>query len=711
MLKLLKFVWHKRYFLLLAAAAIIGQCYLQLMLPEYMGTIQTLVTTNGTTKEILIQGGYMLLISVGVICLAVVQFYSASTISAYVGEKLRETMFSKVNSLSYTEYNNFGTATLITRTTNDIEQIKNFVLMAVRTLIMSPTMMIIAIIKTAMVQIDLLIVMCIALPLILIAMIILLYVASPLFKKVQEKIDNVTVVMRENLTGIRVIRAYDQEETESKKFAKANKDLTDVNIRVNRYMSIASPFVTVVFNLCFIAIYALGFYIINGVSGELASLITSVSNQIENISVVAQYSMQIMSSFVMFAMIFIMMPQAMASAKRVNEVLDIDSNKDEEGSLSFNEHYEQYKKLIDDLYDKEKKALEPLYKKYEKEYKAAFNYELIKFNFSQLSEEKARRSPLKNYISEYEKIHQKYHQERKKSRLKYKELVAQNTALQKNESIKEVAINKLSEAKEKGVIEFKNVSFTYPGSDKPCLENISFKTEPGTTTAIIGSTGSGKSTIINLIPKFYDATEGEILLDGINIKDLPSDVVREHLGFVPQTALLFKGTIRSNMQFGKKGATDEEINKALNVAQATHFVSKLPEGLDSFVSQNGKNFSGGQKQRLCIARALVKDAEIYIFDDSFSALDFKTDAKLRAALKDYTTGASVIVVAQRVSSILDADNIIVLNQGKVIGQGKHSELIQSCPVYQDIVKSQLDPDEIEKTIKLYRETSLQGGSL
>ncbi len=709
MLRLLKFIWHKWYFLLLAAAAIIGQCYLQLMLPEYMGSIQTLVTTSGSTEEILIQGGYMILISVGVICLAVIQFFSASTLSAYVGKKLREIMFAKVTTLSFTEYNTFGTATLITRTTNDIEQVKSFILMAVRVLIMAPTMMIIAIIKTSLVDINLLVVLCIALPLLLVMMLILLYLASPLFKKVQERIDNATVILRENLTGIRVIRAYDQEETETKKFAVANKDLTTVNIRVNRIMTLADPFVNVIFNLCFIGIYALGFYLISGVSGELATIISSVSTQIENISVVAQYSSQIMMSFVMFAMIFIMMPQAIASTKRINEVLDVDSNKFDEGSLSFNEHYDTYQKILNDLYSKEEKALEPLYKKYEKEYKVGFNYELVKFNFSQLSEEKARKSPLKFYISEYEKIHQKYHVERKKVRLKYKKYVSKTMTTNIDESIKDIALNKLKESKQKGVIEFKNVSFTYPGSNKPCVENISFKTKPGTTTAIIGSTGSGKSTIINLIPKFYDATTGEILLDGINIKDLPSDIVRDRLGFVPQTALLFKGTIRSNLEFGKKDASTEEINKALDVAQATHFVSKLSEGVDSFVSQNGKNFSGGQKQRLCIARALVKQAEIYIFDDSFSALDFKTDAKLRSALKGYTTGSSVIVVAQRVSSILDADNIIVLNEGKIAGQGKHSDLIRSCKVYQDIVKSQLDADEIEKTIKLYRETAMEGG--
>ena len=706
--KLLKFLWHKWYLLLLAASAIIAQCYLQLLLPERMGVIQKLITTQSDVdiNKILIEGGWMILISFGVVCLAFIQFHSASYISSYVGKKLREEMYSKVNAISLADYNKYGTATLITRTTNDIEQIKTFMLMAIRILVMSPTMMIIAIIKTANIKPTLLLVLAGALVAIVIALIILLYFASPIFKKIQEKIDNITVVLRESLTGIRVIRAYNQEENEYNKFDFTNKDLTNTYIKVNRLMSFINPFINIVFNLCFIGIYALGFYLIDGISGTDRELITTISTTIADVSVVAQYSSQIMMSFVMFAMIFIMMPQALASSKRVIEILNIDTNKDNEEVLSFSKGYDLYQNKLKELYDKEDALIKPIKEKYEKNYNKSFNYDLIKYQLNTMSEKESSKSPLKKYIDEYDKIHNKYHLERKEVRQKYRNYSVQNlTTEEKDKIIK----SKFTNPDIKGVIEFKNVSFAYPGSNTPCIENINFITKPGTTIAIIGSTGSGKSTLINLIPKFYKVTSGEISLDGVNINDLPADIVRDKIGFVPQSALLFKGTIRSNLLFANKNATEDKLKEALRIAQAENFVSKLSDGIDSFVSQSGKNFSGGQKQRLCIARALVKDAELYIFDDSFSALDFKTDAKLRSALKDYTKNSSVIVVAQRVSSILDADNIIVLNEGKIVGQGKHEELMETCKIYQDIVASQLDKDEIEKTIKLKHEALASGG--
>ena len=708
MSKLLRFLWHKWYLLLLAASAIIAQCYLQLLLPERMGVIQKLITTQNDVdiSKILIEGGWMILISFGVVCLAFIQFYSASYVSSYVGKKLREEMYSKVNAISLAEYNKYGTATLITRTTNDIEQIKTFMLMAIRILVMSPTMMIIAIIKTANIKPTLLLVLAGALVAIVIALIILLYFASPIFKKIQEKIDNITVVLRESLTGIRVIRAYNQEENEYKKFDFTNKDLTNTYIKVNRLMSFINPFINIIFNLCFIGIYALGFYLIDGISGTDRELIKTISTTIADVSVIAQYSSQIMMSFVMFAMIFIMMPQALASSKRVIEILNIDTNKDNEEVLSFSKGYDLYQNKLKELYDKEDALIKPIKEKYKKNYNKSFNYDLIKYQLNTMSEKESSKSPLKKYIDEYDKIHNKYHLERKEVRQKYRNYSVQNlTTEEKDKIIK----SKFTNPDLKGVIEFKNVSFSYPGSNTPCIENINFTTKPGTTTAIIGSTGSGKSTLINLIPKFYKVTSGEISLDGVNINDLPADIVRDKIGFVPQSALLFKGTIKSNLLFANKNATDDKLKEALRIAQAEHFVSKLSDGIDSFVSQSGKNFSGGQKQRLCIARALVKDAELYIFDDSFSALDFKTDAKLRSALKDYTKNSSVIVVAQRVSSILDADNIIVLNEGKIVGQGKHEELMETCKVYQDIVASQLDKDEIEKTIKLKHEALANGG--
>ena len=707
MFKLLRFIGHKWYLLLLAAAAIIAQCYLQLMLPDYMGQIQTIVTSstiNGDTSrlvtDILTEGGWMILCSSGVVLLAFIQLFCASYLSAYTGKMLREEMFAKVNSISLTDYNTFGTATLITRTTNDIEQMKNFVFMCIRILIMSPTMMIIALIKTSELDADLLIVLAVALPVILLIMLVLLVVASPYFRKIQEKLDNLTVVLRENLTGIRVIRAYDQEQTETKKFTYANTDLTKTHIKVNRIMTFTNPVIQIIFNFCFLGIYALGLSFLDNVLIENQLLIL---DEIANIASVAQYSMQIMNSFVMFAAVFIFMPQAVASGKRILEVLNIDTNKDSEENLSNNANFGQYQETLNNLYKKEEKELKPYILEYEKKFKEKFNYQTAKYKRTIMNEKEAKTTGLESIINNYDRIHSKYHLERKKVRTVFKESSI------KNNNSNETIIERLKNSNLHGVIEFKDVSFAYPGSDTPCIEHVSFKTHPGKTTAIIGSTGSGKSTIINLIPRFYKVTSGEILIDGININEIPSNVVRDLLGFVPQTALLFKGTIRSNIKFGKKDATDEEINEALSVAQAENFVSKLPDGLDTFVSQSGKNFSGGQKQRLCIARALVRKPEFYVFDDSFSALDFKTDAKLRAALKNYTQNSSVIVVAQRVSSILDAENIIVLNEGKVVGEGTHNELIKSCAVYQDIVKSQLDSDEIEKTIRMGQEAVTEGG--
>ena len=604
MSKVLHFLRKKRPFLLLIACAIIAQCYLQLMLPEYMGKITTLITSDSPDKinQIWVNGGYMILISIGVVVLATIQNFTGATLSAYVGRELRTEMFHKVNHISLTEYNKFGTATLITRTTNDIEQVKNYVLMAVRIIVMSPTYMIIGLIKTLTQDAMLSIVLAICIPLILLFMAILLKFATPLFKSLQTKIDNLTIVVRENLTGVRVIRAYNQQGVEYKKFDKANKDMTQTVTKVGKIMSFTNPLISIIFNLCFIGIYALGFYLLNGLNaGD-----PQIGNLISNVAVVAQYSLQIMQSFMMLAMIFIMLPQASACSKRIAEVLDVKDN-------------EQIHNV-----DKE----------------------------------------------EYEKF--------------------------KNKTTK-------------GVLAFNNVTFTYPDSDTPCIENVSFKTKPGKMLAIIGSTGAGKSTVINLIPRFYDATKGNITLDGVDITKIPIKDLRDSIGFVPQKAVLFKGTIKDNIRFGKKDATDEEINEALSVAQTEHFISKLPKGLDSFVSQGGKNFSGGQKQRLSIARALVKKPEVYVFDDSFSALDFKTDAKLRAALKTYVGDSTMIVVAQRVSSILDADTIVVLNEGKVAGIGNHEDLLKNCPIYQDIVKSQLDPDEVEKTLKMSREAENEGG--
>lgn len=610
MTKVLSCLKNKWYLFLIVMGAIIAQCYLQLMLPEYMGKITQLIMSDSPSKinDIWINGGWMILISVGVVILATIQNFLGATLSAIAGRELRKEVFKKVNHLDQMQYNKFGTSTLITRTTNDIEQVKNYLLMAIRIVVMSPTYMIIGLIKTLTQDAMLSIILAICIPLIVVVMFLIMHFATPLFRKIQTKIDNLTVVLRGNLTGVRVVRAYNQQGTEYKKFDFANKDMTEVSRKVNRLMSVVNPTVSIIFNLCYIGIYALGFFLLDGTQIFVNGVINpNIPLVITNVSVVAQYSLQIMQSFLMLAMIAVMYPQASACARRIKEVIDSPKSFDED-------------------------EIDP-----------------------------------------------------KKTEL-------------------------FTNRKTRGIVKFNDVTFAYPDGEKPCISNISFETKPGKITAIIGSTGSGKSTVINLIPRFYDVTSGSITLDGVDIRNLNVSDLRDAVGFVPQKALLFKGTIRENLKFGNKTATDEDINEALRVAQAFNFVDKLPDKLDSFVSQGGKNFSGGQKQRLAIARTLVKKPEIYIFDDSFSALDFKTDAKLRKALEGYVGTSSVIVVAQRVSSILNADTIIVLNEGKMVGKGTHAELLKSCPVYQDIVKSQLDPEEVEKTIKMMQEVTSEGGN-
>ena len=668
-------------------AAIISQCYLQLLLPDYMGQITRLVTSVGYTPdvyEILSIGGIMIAISAGVFILAIIQNFLGATLSAFVGRELRNEVFQKVNTISLAEYNKFGTATLITRTTNDIEQIKNFILTAVRTLIMSPTMMVIALIHTIQTNASLTIVIACALPLIIVIMGIIFRFASPMFKVLQTKLDNLTIVLRENLTGIRVVRAYNQQETEYKKFDFANYEMTSTIKKVGRIMSIANPSINIIFNVAYITIYMIGIILIDG-----QFISESSFTILSDVAVCANYTTQVMMSFLMFAIVFIMWPQASACSKRVNEILDVET--------SIND--EEARKYALNIIDKE---FRDYFHTFRKEYKSKLGHDLNeKTALLDLKNKKfAVDSEEYNFLLKYKELSNKYNN------------VVNKINDHESEEYVEI-INKLfSQRKIHGELEFDNVSFVYPDADKPTIKNVSFKAAKGTTTAIIGSTGSGKSTIVNLIPRFYDVTNGTIRFDGIDIKKLPQKVLRDNLGFVPQQAVLFYGTIKDNLKFGKKDATDDEINQALSIAQAQHFISKLPEGLDTFVSQSGKNFSGGQKQRLSIARALVKQPEVYVFDDSFSALDFKTDVALRTALKKYTKNSAVIIVAQRVSSIIDADNILVINDGEIVGQGKHSDLLLNCPVYQDIVKSQLDPEEVEKTIQMNKEENLrQGGNL
>ncbi len=595
MFKLVKYIKNLWWVLLLNTGIIVCQAWLQLTLPDYMQKILNTMQDVGLTydkkmSEIWSCGGIMLAICLGILICAVAIGILNSVIGAIYARNIRNEMFKKIMSFSLFEFNQFGTATLLTRTTNDINTLKDTFTSFCRTVVFSPVMLIVAIIKSVMIDWQMSLVFVVALPILAITIIVIFTLSSPLFSEIQTRLDNVTVVLREGLTGVRVVRAFNQQEQEFAKFTDRNQKMTNAIIKVNRTLSFVSPIINIVFNFTYLAVFFVGFALLDGVLMNESSAETFT-----NVIVISNYSSNIMMSFLMLGMIFIQLPNANACAKRIQAVLDTKPN----------------------IVDPE--------------------------------------SPID--VS----------------------------------TIKE---------EDKNTVEFKNVTFTFPDATEPTLKDINFKVKPGQTTAIIGSTGSGKSSIINLIPRFFDTTIGEVLVDGVNVKKYSQKDLRDKIGFVPQQARLFTGTIRDNLLFGNPNASEEDLQKALQVSQSAHFVGKKENGIDSFVSQGGKNFSGGQKQRLSIARALVKKPEIYVFDDSFSALDFKTDIRLRTALKSYVGNSSVIVVAQRVSSILDADNIVVLNDGMIAGQGTHDELLLNCPVYQQIVKSQLDKDEIEKTIKM-----------
>lgn len=530
-------------------------------------------------------GGFMVAFAFGFLICAFATSIMTSRIGAFYAKSVRHSLFKKVTSMSVGEYYDFGTASLITRTTNDIEQTQLSIQMGLRIMIMSPVSLVIAIVLIFTNDPKLALIVSCIIPVLIVVATVLLVLATPLFKKLQELMDKLTSVLRESLKGVRVIRAFNQEDKEFNRFDKANKNLVDVGIRVDRIMSFGSPIIGICFDATYIGIYVYGFAKYDGAPAtgaaiDFAGIVTS-----------AQYAMQLMQSFMMFMFLLILIPRATACAKRINAVF-----------ASVNP------------------IVEPTHPK---------------------------------------------------------------TSEENN-----------------GVVEFKEVTFSFPKASAPTLSAISFTATPGKTTAIVGSTGSGKSTIISLIPRFYDVSAGQVLIDNVDVRDYDKRVLRGKLGFVPQTAQLFRGTLRENIAFGKEDATDEEIREALRVAQASEFTDSLEGGLDFEVEQDGKNFSGGQKQRLAIARALVRKPEIYIFDDSFSALDFKTDIQLRKALRDYTSNSTIIIVAQRVSTIIDAETIIVLDEGKIVGQGTHTALLKSCPVYQEIVESQLDKEEIAKTMAM-----------
>ena len=571
--------------ILLSVIFVAVSVWLDLKLPDYMSEVTMLVKTEGSTMaDVLKAGGKMLLCAFGSLVAAIIVGFFAAQVAAGFSSRLRSRMFSKVGNFSMEEINGFSTASLITRSTNDITQIQNFVAMGLQVMVKAPIMAVWAVCKilgkswqwTASTGGAVVFLMAVIAT--------VLTFAYPKFKKVQTLTDNLNRVTRENLTGIRVVRAYNAEEYQEKKFSKANDELTDTNIFVFRFMSVMMPSMNIVMNGISLVIYWIGAFLIN--KAQAMDKITVFSDMV----VFSSYAVQVIMSFVMLAMIFIMMPRAAVSAKRINEVLDTVPNI-REGSLS--------------------------------------------------------------------------------------------------ESNPENA----------GTVEFRNVSFRYPDAADNVLENISFIAKKGETVAFIGSTGSGKSTLVNLIPRFYDTTEGEVLVDGVNVREYKSEVLNNKLGYVPQKAVMFSGTVASNVSYGKNpnnpGNIPDEVKNAVEIAQGTEFVEKMPDTYNSQIAQGGTNISGGQKQRLAIARAVYRKPEILIFDDSFSALDYKTDRILRSALKKETSDTTTLIVAQRIGTIKDADKIIVLDEGKMAGMGTHNELLKNCEVYRQIALSQLSKEELE----------------
>ncbi|EAH2244378.1 ABC transporter ATP-binding protein [Listeria monocytogenes] len=573
MMKLMKRL--KPYWLSITAVLVLtfGQVIGQLYLPTLMSNIIDKGVVTGDTDYIWSTGMKMLLISFASVILSVIVVYLASRISMGFGKELRDKIFTKVEDFSLQEFDKVGTSSLITRTTNDVVQIQNVLYMMMRLMVMAPIMLLGGIIMAVGRDAKLSLIFVVVLPLLLLLVVILGGKAMPMFKSLQKKMDKLNRVIREGLTGIRVVRSFNRNEDELEKFEEANADYATTAIKVNRLLSLMSPLMMLLMNLTSIAIVWIGSIFIG--NGDM---------QVGDLMAFIQYAMQIMMSFMMLSAVFIMIPRAGASAERINEVLDM-------------------------------------------------NVEILNPENPKTSTPPAKLS-------------------------------------------------------------FEHVTFRYEGAEKPVIEDITFEANAGETIAIIGSTGAGKSTLINMIPRFYDVESGVVKINGIDVREMDQSSLRQKIGLVPQKAVLFTGTIASNMRYGKEDATDEEIWEALRTAQAENFVSKLANGLGSRVEQGGNNFSGGQKQRLSIARSLIRKPEIYIFDDSFSALDFKTDAKLREALKAETTEAVTLIVAQRITSVVNSDQIIVMNEGKIAGMGTHEELKESNQIYQEIMRSQLSEEEI-----------------
>lgn len=606
--------------MLLALVTIVGQVFFDLKLPDYMADITTLVETPGSNmSDIWIAGGKMLLISLGSVVCAIITGYISARVGSSFTQRLRSLEFRQVESFGPAEMNRFSTASLITRSTNDITQIQMFITIGLQLIVKSPIMAVWAVAKIAGEGFEWTLATGIAVVILLAAVIVMMAMVMPKFKAMQTLTDNINLVARENLTGLKVVRAYNAEDYQESKFTKANKDLTETQLFTNRTMAFMMPLMNTIMNGLMLAVYWIGAYLID--AATLTDKLTLFSNMV----VFSNYSVQVIMSFLLMSMVFVLWPRADVSAQRVLEVLDT------------------------------------------------------------------------------------------------KPMVKNGTKTAAD----------VAKTGQHGTVEFKNVGFTYPDSREAMLEGISFSAQAGQTVAFIGSTGSGKSSLINLVPRFYDATQGQVLVDGVDVRDYDLKTLRDKIGYVPQQSVLFKGTVASNVSYGDKpgesstveladtstvagrkreaellaagqaaddaGMSAEQMTRvktAADVAQASEFVDRMDGGFKAAIAQGGSNVSGGQKQRLSIARAVYRHPEILIFDDSFSALDFKTDREVREALAREAKDSTKLIVAQRIGTIMNADLIVVLDDGRVVGQGTHKELLETCDVYRQIAESQLSKAEL-----------------
>jgi len=577
MLKLFKYL--KKYWLQIAGLVILifATVAANLQLPDYMAKIVNEGIVGSDNGLIWHYGIYMLLIALGGAVATIGVGFLAAKIATGFSKDIREKVFSRVESFSLIEFNKFSSASLITRTTNDIQQIQIAMVLILRMALQAPITGIWAIYKAYNLAPSLTWLIALAVGILVTFIVTIFLIGMPKFRLLQKLVDRLNLVTRENLTGLRVIRAFNNEKIEESKFEKANVDLTTANLFVNRLMVVMQPLMMLVFNLTAVAVVWFGAHSIGVGNLEIGNMIAFM-----------QYAMQVILSFLLMSIVFIMVPRASVSATRVSEVIETEPQ------------------------------------------------------------------------------------------------------------IKDPQNSKKIATKENGLVEFRNVNFSYPGADTPVLEKISFSAITGETTAIIGSTSSGKSTLINLIPRFYDATSGQVLIDGVNVKNIKLEDLYSKVGYVPQQGVLFSGTVESNIKYGATKINDSAVKRSSEIAQADEFIKNLEGKYSSPIAQGGANVSGGQKQKLSIARAIARDPEIYIFDDSFSALDFQTDANLRRALKTATKNKTILIVAQRIATILSAEKIIVLDEGKIVGVGKHRELMKTCKVYQEIASSQLSDDELRK---------------